>query len=146
MSFIQSYLRKKQDSSSLAIFRLGFGILMTISIIRFWQKGWIETLYLDPSFHFSFYGFEWVKPIGEYTYLIFLICATSAFLVAIGYKYYLSIIVFFLSLYFDVFWSFGGGVGARRRGLRCALWSRSPICTFLDYLLVIFYSTGKPDF
>ncbi len=70
---------------------------MTISIIRFWQKGWIETLYLDPSFHFSFYGFEWVKPIGEYTYLIFLICATSAFLVAIGYKYYLSIIVFFLS-------------------------------------------------
>tara|TARA_B100000214_G_scaffold135837_1_gene96707 strand:+ start:1265 stop:2626 length:1362 start_codon:yes stop_codon:yes gene_type:complete len=97
LSFIQSYLRKKQDSSSLAIFRLGFGILMTISIIRFWQKGWIETLYLDPSFHFSFYGFEWVKPIGEYTYLIFLICATSAFLVAIGYKYYLSIIVFFLS-------------------------------------------------
>ena len=97
MSFIQSYLRKKQDSSSLAIFRLGFGILMTISIIRFWQKGWIETLYLDPSFHFSFYGFEWVKPIGEYTYLIFLVCAISAFMVAIGYKYYLSIIIFFLS-------------------------------------------------
>ena len=70
---------------------------MTISIIRFWQKGWIETLYLDPSFHFSFYGFEWVKPIDEYTYLIFLICAVSAFLVAIGYKYYLSIIIFFLS-------------------------------------------------
>tara|TARA_Y100000590_G_scaffold445761_1_gene578329 strand:+ start:468 stop:1829 length:1362 start_codon:yes stop_codon:yes gene_type:complete len=97
LNFIRSYLSKKQDSSSLALFRLGFGLLMTISIIRFWQKGWIETLYLDPSFHFSFYGFEWVKPIDEYTYLIFLICAVSAFLVAIGYKYYLSIIIFFLS-------------------------------------------------
>ena len=70
---------------------------MTVSIIRFWQKGWIQTLYLDPSFHFSYYGFEWVKPIGEYTYLIFLVCAISAFMVAIGYKYYLSIIIFFLS-------------------------------------------------
>ena len=97
MNFIQSYLNKKQDSSSLALFRLGFGLLMTISIIRFWQKGWIQTLYLDPSFHFSYYGFEWVKPIGEYTYLIFLVCAISAFMVAIGYKYYLSIIIFFLS-------------------------------------------------
>jgi len=97
LNFIKSYLREKQDSSSLALFRLGFGILMTISIIRFWQKGWIETLYLDPSFHFSFYGLEWVKPIDEYTYLIFFVCAISAFLVAIGYKYYLSIIIFFLS-------------------------------------------------
>ena len=97
MNFIQSYISKKQDSSSLALFRLGFGLLMTISIIRFWQKGWIQTLYLDPSFHFSYYGFEWVKPIGEYTYLIFLVCAISAFMVAIGYKYYLSIIIFFLS-------------------------------------------------
>ena len=97
MNFIQSYLNKKQDSSSLALFRLSFGLLMTVSIIRFWQKGWIQTLYLDPSFHFSFYGFEWVKPIGEFTYLIFLVCAISAFMVAIGYKYYLSIIIFFLS-------------------------------------------------
>ena len=97
MNSIPSYLSKKQDSSSLALFRLGFGFLMTISIIRFWQKGWIETLYLEPSFHFSFYGFEWVKPLGDYTYLIFLVCAISAFLVGIGYKYYLSIILFFLS-------------------------------------------------
>jgi len=97
LNFIQSYLSKKQDSSSLALFRLGFGFLMTISIVRFWQKGWIEKLYLEPSFHFSFYGFEWVKPLGDYTYLIFLVCAISAFLVAIGYKYYMSIILFFLS-------------------------------------------------
>ena len=70
---------------------------MTLSMIRFVSKGWVEKLYLEPSFHFSFYGFEWVKPFGEMTYLLFLICCVSAFFVAVGYKYRLSIIIFFLS-------------------------------------------------
>ena len=54
-------------------------------------------MYIDPSFHFTFYGFDWVKPLDEYTYLLFFICGLSAFFVAIGYKYYLSIITFFLT-------------------------------------------------
>ena len=94
---IHRYLNKKQDSSSLAIFRLGFGFLMLYSVIRIWSKGWIESLYLQPSFHFSYLGFEWVKPIDNYTYLIFLVCAISSFFVAIGYKYRYSVILLFLS-------------------------------------------------
>jgi len=97
LKIISSYLSKTQESSSLALFRLGFGFLMTFSIVRFWLKGWIKTMYIDPSFHFTFYGFEWVKPVGEYTYILFFICGLSAFLVAIGYKYYIAIITFFLS-------------------------------------------------
>ena len=94
---IYRYLNKKQDSSSLAIFRLGFGFLMLYSIIRIWSKGWIESLYLQPSFHFSYLGFGWVKPIDNYTYFIFLVCAISSFFVAIGYKYRFSVIILFLS-------------------------------------------------
>ena len=97
MNLVSSYLNKKQDSTTLAFFRIGFGFLMTFSIIRFWLKGWIETIYIEPSFHFSYYFFEWVKPIGNLTYLLFLICGISAFFVAIGYKYFYSIIVFFIS-------------------------------------------------
>jgi hypothetical protein len=74
-----------------------FGFLMFISLVRFWSKGWIESLYIEPSFHFSYYGFEWVKPVGLYTYALFIICGISAFFVAIGYKYRLSILIFFLS-------------------------------------------------
>ena len=44
----------------------------------------IKEMYIDPSFHFTFYGFEWVKPLEEYTYLLFIICGLSAFFVAIG--------------------------------------------------------------
>ena len=94
---LKNYIKHYSDSSPLILFRIGFGLLMCYSLIRFWLKGWIETLYINPSFHFSYYGFEWVKPIDEYTYLIFIICFISSFCVAIGYRYKLSIILFFLS-------------------------------------------------
>ena len=70
---------------------------MCYSIARFWYKGWINELYIIPQFHFSYYGFEWIKPIGVYTYLIFILCFVSSFFVMIGYKYRSAIILFFLS-------------------------------------------------
>ncbi|NBC58989.1 MAG: HTTM domain-containing protein, partial [Bacteroidetes bacterium] len=94
---IKTYFEKTTSSAPLAVFRIGFGLMMLISIVRFWSYGWIEKLYLKPQFHFSYYGFEWVKPIGDWTYFIFIICGLSAFFVALGLKYRLSIILFFLS-------------------------------------------------
>lgn len=70
---------------------------MAYSMLRFYLKGWIKTFYIEPEFYFSYYGFDWVKPLDEYTYLLFFICGLSAFFVGIGYKYYISIITFFLS-------------------------------------------------
>ncbi|CAL2079959.1 Deoxyribonuclease HsdR [Tenacibaculum sp. 190524A02b] len=93
---IQKYLQKNTDSAPLAVFRIFFGLLMFISLLRFWSKGWIEDLYIKPKFFFSFYGFEWVKPIGEYTYLLFIICIIASICITIGYKYRLAIISFFL--------------------------------------------------
>ena len=68
------YIQKNTSSSPLSVFRFFFGFLMCVSIIRFWSKGWIKKLYIDPTFHFSYYGFEWVKPLGDTTYLLFFIC------------------------------------------------------------------------
>jgi len=97
MNILRRYLNQSVSASPLVLFRLLFGLMMFISIVRFWLKGWIETLYIQPKMHFSFYGFEWVKPWGEYTYLLFFICGLAAFLVMIGWKYRFSIILFFLS-------------------------------------------------
>jgi len=94
---INKYLEEHTPSYTLAFYRIGFGALMCYSIIRFWYKGWIEELYIKPEFHFSYYGFEWAKPIGEYTYLIFLLCFIASFFVMIGFKYRASIVLFFLS-------------------------------------------------
>lgn len=73
---------------------------MLISIIRFALNGWIQKLYIEPDFFFSYYGFEWVQPPGEWTYLIFAVCGLSAIFVSLGYKYRLAIITFFLSFTF----------------------------------------------
>lgn len=91
------YLNKSVEAAPLAVFRIFFGLMMLISIIRFWSYGWIEKLYLDPNFHFSYYGFEWVKPIGNLTYLLFAICGLAALAVAFGFKYRIAIITFFVS-------------------------------------------------
>lgn len=94
---ITKYLNKYSEASTLAFFRLAFGFMMVLSLIRFVSYGWIEKFYIQPQFHFTYYGFEWVKPLGNYTYLLFFISGLAALFVAIGYKYKLSIITFFLS-------------------------------------------------
>ena len=94
---ISKYINKESNPYPLAVYRIGFGLLVMFSIIRFWYNGWIESLYLEPSFHFSFLGFSWVKPLGIYTYFIFIICFTSALFVMLGYKYRTAIITLFLS-------------------------------------------------
>ncbi|WP_299185697.1 HTTM domain-containing protein [uncultured Aquimarina sp.] len=94
---LNEYFKKNTEAAPLVVFRIFFGLMMLISIIRFWSYGWIDKLYIQPTFFFSYYGFDFIKPIGNYTYVIFLLCAISAVFVMIGYKYRLAIIVFFLS-------------------------------------------------
>ncbi|GAB3999765.1 HTTM domain-containing protein [Spirosoma daeguense] len=94
---MQAYFRKTTSAAPLAVFRLLFGLMLLGSTIRFWSKGWIDELYIKPRYYFPFYGFEFVKPLGEYTYVMFAICGVSALLVAIGLFYRLAAVALFLS-------------------------------------------------
>ena len=94
---LKKYFEQYTDAATLAFFRLAFGILMVCSVIRFAANGWIDKFYIQPQFHFTYYGFGWVKPYGNLTYVIFIICSLSALMVAVGYKYRIAIILFFLS-------------------------------------------------
>ncbi len=97
MISIKNYFNLYSHAATLAFFRLAFGLMMVLSLIRFVSFGWIEKFYIKPLFHFTYYGFEWVKPIGIYTYGLFAVCGLAAFFVAIGYKYKLAIVTFFLT-------------------------------------------------
>ncbi|MFT5746737.1 MAG: hypothetical protein ACI9XO_002888 [Paraglaciecola sp.] len=90
-------MTKPTEAASLAVFRIFFGLLIFCSMVRFWAYGWIEKLYIEPTFFFSYYGFEWVKPWGEWTYLLFGICSISAILVMIGWHYRMAILTLFFS-------------------------------------------------
>jgi hypothetical protein len=94
---MNSYFQRSTSAAPLAVFRIVFGLLLFGSMIRFWLKGWIHELYIAPKYFFPFYGFEFVKPFGEYTYVIFAICAVSALMVALGWFYRIASATLFLS-------------------------------------------------
>jgi len=94
---LHTYLNKNIQASTLAFFRLAFGLMMLFSIVRFVSFGWVDKFYIQPKFHFTYYGFDWVKTLGNVTYLLFFICGLAAFMVAIGYKYKIAISTFFLT-------------------------------------------------
>ena len=94
---MRGYFQQTTPTAPLATFRLAFGLMLFGSIVRFWSKGWIEDLYIQPRFFFPFYGFEFVKPLGTYTYVLFAVCGLSALLVAVGWFYRVASVVLFLS-------------------------------------------------
>lgn len=94
---LKNTAEKPVYSASLAVFRLFFGLMIFGSVIRIWAKGWIEELYIKPTFFFHYYGFDWITPIGQYTYLLFILCGLSALFFALGYFYRLASVILFLS-------------------------------------------------
>ena len=94
---VTKYFTTYTSTATLAFFRLAFGLMMLLSLVRFAAYGWIDKFYIQPNFHFTYYGFEWIKPLGIYTYLLYSIAGIASFCVAIGFKYRISIITFFLT-------------------------------------------------
>jgi len=94
---LREYFQSTCGAEPLAVFRIGFGLMMLYSIMRFYFMGWIDKVYVKPNFHFKYYGFEWIPELGEYTYILFVLCALSSITIALGLKYRISIILFFLS-------------------------------------------------
>jgi len=81
----------------LAIFRICFGILMAFSIARNWYYNWIQELYINPDFHFTYHFFSWVEPLpGNGMQLTFLCLFILAVFIALGLFWRLSSILFFI--------------------------------------------------
>lgn len=57
-----AWANQPQDAAGLAAFRALFGALLAIASVRFLLKGWVAELYLQPTYHFTYWGFDWVKP------------------------------------------------------------------------------------
>lgn len=71
---------------------------MLFSTLRFYFNGWIEKLYINPSFHFKYYGFSWVEmPTNFMVYLLFVIIAVSSLFIALGLFYRVAIVSFFIA-------------------------------------------------
>lgn len=80
-------LSAPQDARGLAVFRVLFGAVMVAATLRFLLKGWVDELYVAPEYHFTYWGFEWVKPwprVGLYVH--FALLGITALAVSVGWR------------------------------------------------------------
>ena len=83
--------------ASAAAFRVAFGLIGVLAVIRFAAKGWISELYIEPAYHFNYYGFGWVQAWpGWGMYLHFALLGCASLCVALGYRYRPAVVAFFV--------------------------------------------------
>lgn len=86
------------DIASLAAFRILFGALMLVSVVRFWANGWIRDFYITPPFHFHYFGFSWVSPWPSWgMYAHFVVLGLASALVMVGLFYRAAAAVLFVA-------------------------------------------------
>jgi vitamin K-dependent gamma-carboxylase len=77
-----------RDIASLAAFRVAFGLIIVASALRFLAYGWIDDMFVMPSFHFAYWGFGWLPvPTAAVTYVLFAGLGVLGALVAAGLWY-----------------------------------------------------------
>ena len=54
-------------------------------VIRYFDHGWIEEYWMEPEFHFSYFGFGWLGPWpGDGMYWHFVLIGVLAGMVVVG--------------------------------------------------------------
>ena len=91
-------LNQPRAADALAIFRIVFGLLVTIGALRFLYNGWVESFFVKPTFFFTFDFAPWVQ-VGSPSLMLSVVIALAVLgiLVALGLFYRVSIVVLLLA-------------------------------------------------
>ncbi|MDX2141215.1 MAG: HTTM domain-containing protein [Chloroflexota bacterium] len=85
------------DIAPLIVFRIAFGALMLWEVWRYFEYDRISRYYVEPTFWFHYFGFEWVRPLpGDGMFLLFHLLGALSVLIILGAFYRLSMTLFWL--------------------------------------------------
>jgi len=86
------------DVAILVYFRIIFGAIMLWEVFRYFHYDFISRYWIDNSFFFTYYGFDWVQPLpGDGMYYLFAVLGILSVCIAIGFKYRIAASLFFLA-------------------------------------------------
>jgi vitamin K-dependent gamma-carboxylase len=86
------------DIAPLVYLRIVFGAVMLWEVFRYFDHGWIDRYYDPSDFHFTYFGFEWVKPWpGRGMHLHFVALGVAATCIAVGLFYRIATAFFFFA-------------------------------------------------
>jgi len=78
-------LNRPVDGASVAAFRIAFGALLLISTLRFFAHGWVREFYGVPTHFFTYWGFQWVRPLPlPGMYVLYGAVALAALCITLG--------------------------------------------------------------
>ncbi len=97
MNRIDNLLFKTVNNSALVVFRILFGLLITLESWGAIATGWVTRVLVEPRFTFNFLGFDILQNLqGPFMYVWFLLMGCFGLGVMLGYRYRLSIFLFSL--------------------------------------------------
>ncbi len=86
---------RQVDIASLAMFRIIFGFVAAASSVRMLTSGWIEPMYVEPTWFFTYPGFGWVSPWPAWgMYVHYAVLCGLALAIAAGFFYRAAIVLF----------------------------------------------------
>lgn len=92
-----NFLFHRIDNSQIVIFRIFFGLLMVAECWGAIATGWVTETFVEPTFTFTFIGFEWTQfLLGETMYYYFFILGILGAMIALGALYRFSSVLFAL--------------------------------------------------
>ncbi len=95
-NLLNRFFNQEKDISTLVVFRIFFGLLLFFSTARFMYKGWVYDLYVQPTFFFTYYGFDWIKPLSESGMnIVFITLLFSSLLITFGGFYRIASLTYF---------------------------------------------------
>lgn len=96
-NLLNKFILKDHSIAPLVTFRVLFGFIMIVGFIRFAANGWIQELYIEPDYFFTYTWFDWVKPWGSLgMYVMFALMFLGALGIMLGWFYRFTSVLFFL--------------------------------------------------
>ncbi len=85
---LNKFLFRQIDNSPLIVFRIIFGILISLESFGAIFTGWVTKTLVEPKFTFNFIGLDFLQPLpGNGMYFYFALMGVFGIFVTIGYKY-----------------------------------------------------------
>ena len=79
--------------------------MMCLALVRFILKGWIYEFYVQPTYHFTYVGLEWITPPAPPNiYLFYGFMLGLTLMIALGFFFRPAILLFFLMFTYSEFW------------------------------------------
>ncbi|EPG74417.1 vitamin K-dependent gamma-carboxylase [Leptospira fainei serovar Hurstbridge str. BUT 6] len=104
LNTIRTELAGDSPAWSVGLFRFFFGILLSFLALRYLAYGWVGKYFLQPEFHFKYYGFSWVPVLPSWLlYPLFWILILAGIGISLGILYRICLIVYLIGfLYFNL--------------------------------------------